>query len=57
MNIIIRLNNATNVRGLVFLKEQNYSFLAYVSKIKIGLSNHQSLCLCVCMYVCLCVPH
>jgi hypothetical protein len=49
----------------IFLKQKmaiSQVFLAYFPKIKVGLSNHQSVCLSVyvyvCVYVCLsvCVP-
>jgi hypothetical protein len=33
----------------------NCVFVTYYPKIKVGLSNHQSVCLCVCVCVCVCV--
>jgi hypothetical protein len=44
-----------------YVKEQTQTILAYFPEFKVGLSNHQSVCLslsvslCVCMSVSLCV--
>jgi hypothetical protein len=56
---IRRLNQCYNTRCRITWTP-NYSsekkaFLAYFPKMKVGLSNHQSVCLYLCLYVCLSV--
>jgi hypothetical protein len=37
-----------HIRGLI-------TFFAYFPKMKVGLSNHQSVCVCVCLRLCVCL--